>query len=201
MPINRWQGKIIGTEGYDFVTCLICGDRRRVISGRHLSKHDIDRATYMNEYELSPDELIAKAFRVIQSGRAAYEPYSKRQWITAIRKFYRQKGSVWATDLQQSQLHHLYSQGVWIFGGWYSAVAAAGLDPEKLGLHTFWDKDRVIKEIQKLKRKRLPLYPVYVMKSHAELIGCKSPVSLLGQSSASGRTSTLGTEKWLKGFV
>jgi hypothetical protein len=26
----------------------------------------------MDEYELSPDELIAKAFRVIQSGRAAY---------------------------------------------------------------------------------------------------------------------------------
>jgi hypothetical protein len=91
----------------------------------------------MDEYELSPDELIAKAFRVIQSGRAAYEPYSKRQWITAIQKFYRQKGSVWATDLQHSQLQHLYSQGVWIFGDWYSAVAAAGLDPEKLGLHTF----------------------------------------------------------------
>jgi len=170
MPVNRWQrGRITGTEGFDFVTCRICGNRRRVISGRHLSKHDTDRLTYMDEYELSPDELIAKAFRVIQSGRAAYEPYGKRQWTTAIKNFYRQKGSVWATDLQQSQLHHLYSQGVWIFGDWYSAVTAAGLDPEKLGLHTFWNKDRVIGEIQKLRRKRLPLYPVYVMKSQPEL--------------------------------
>jgi hypothetical protein len=43
MPINQWQrGKISGTEGYDFVTCRICGDRRRVISGLHLSKHDTD---------------------------------------------------------------------------------------------------------------------------------------------------------------
>jgi sulfur relay (sulfurtransferase) complex TusBCD TusD component (DsrE family) len=81
--------ELTGSEGVDFVICRICGDRRRVISGRHLSKHDIDRAMYMDEYELSPDELIAKAFRVIQSGRAAYEPYSKRQWITAIQKFYR----------------------------------------------------------------------------------------------------------------
>jgi len=135
----------------------------------------------MDEYELSPDELIAKAFRVIQSGGAAYEPYGKRQWTAAIQKFYRQKGSVWATDLQQSQLHHLYSQGVWLFGDWYSAVAAAGLDPENLGLHTFWDKDRVIKEIKELKRRRLPLYPIYVMKSHPELfLGCKSPIPVMG---------------------
>jgi len=48
-------------------------------------------------------------------------------------------------------------------------VAAAGLDPEELGLHTFWDKDRGIKEIKELKRRRLPLYPVYVMKNHRQL--------------------------------
>jgi hypothetical protein len=32
-----------GIEGVDSVRCRICGDHRRVISGRHLSKHDIDR--------------------------------------------------------------------------------------------------------------------------------------------------------------
>src|SRR4030095_316258 len=52
---------IDGDEGIDFVRCRICGDHRRVISGRHLSKHDTDRETYMREYDLSPDELIAKA--------------------------------------------------------------------------------------------------------------------------------------------
>jgi hypothetical protein len=62
---------------------------------------------------------------------SCFEPYGKRQWTAAIQKFYRQRGSVWATDLQHSQLQHLYSQGVWIFGDWHSAVAAAGLDPEK----------------------------------------------------------------------
>jgi hypothetical protein len=36
-----------GVEGIDFVRCRICGDHRRVISGRHLSKHDTDRETYM----------------------------------------------------------------------------------------------------------------------------------------------------------
>jgi hypothetical protein len=60
--------RIIDSEdGTDFVRCHICGDHRRVISGRHLSKHDTDRETYMQEYDLSPDELIAKAFRMIQS--------------------------------------------------------------------------------------------------------------------------------------
>jgi hypothetical protein len=160
---------LTGTEGVDFVSCRICGDRRRVISGRHLSKHDTDRKAYMEEYELSPDELVAKDFRVIQSGRDAYQPYSKSQWITAIRKFYRQNGTVWASDLQHSTLQHLYNQGVWFFGDWYSAIAAAGLNPDKLGMHTFWDKDRVIVEIQKRKRNRLPLFPVYVMKTHPEL--------------------------------
>jgi hypothetical protein len=49
--------------GIDFVRCRACGDHRRVISGRHLSKHGIDRETYMEEYALRPDELIAKDVR------------------------------------------------------------------------------------------------------------------------------------------
>ena len=44
-----------------FVRCRICRDRYRVISGRHLSKHDTDRETYMEEYGLSPDELSDSA--------------------------------------------------------------------------------------------------------------------------------------------
>jgi hypothetical protein len=30
---------LTGKENVDYVRCRICGDRRRVISGRHLSKH------------------------------------------------------------------------------------------------------------------------------------------------------------------
>jgi hypothetical protein len=37
-------------EGIDFVSCRICGDHRRVLSGRHLSKHGTDREEYMEEY-------------------------------------------------------------------------------------------------------------------------------------------------------
>jgi hypothetical protein len=57
--------KTTSADGVDFVRCRICGDRRRVISGRHLSKHGTDREEYMQEYGLSPDELIAKDFRII----------------------------------------------------------------------------------------------------------------------------------------
>jgi hypothetical protein len=44
-----------GKESVAFVRCRICGDYRRVISGRHLSKHGTDRETYMDEYRLSPE--------------------------------------------------------------------------------------------------------------------------------------------------
>jgi hypothetical protein len=47
-------------DGIESVCCRICGDHRRVVSGRHLSKHDTDRDTYMEEYNLTPDELTAK---------------------------------------------------------------------------------------------------------------------------------------------
>jgi hypothetical protein len=50
-------------DGVDFARGRICGDHRRVISGRHLSKHDTDRETYMDEYHFSPDELIVKDFQ------------------------------------------------------------------------------------------------------------------------------------------
>jgi hypothetical protein len=67
--------------------CRTCGDHRRVISGRHLSKHDTDRHTYMEEYRLTPDELIAKACRVIQS-------HGKDEWIAAVKEVYKQDGKV-----------------------------------------------------------------------------------------------------------
>jgi hypothetical protein len=51
-----------GNDGFAFVVCRICGDHRRVINSQHLSKHGTDRETYMEEYDLSPDELTAKDF-------------------------------------------------------------------------------------------------------------------------------------------
>jgi hypothetical protein len=78
------------------VRCQICGDHRQVISGRHLSKHDTDRETY-----LSPDELIAKAFRIIQSSHPGYYPRSKKGWIAAMQKVYENDGKVFASYLQE----------------------------------------------------------------------------------------------------
>ena len=90
---------IDGDEGIDFVRCRICGDHRRVISGRHLSKHDTDRETYMQEYDLSPDELIAKAFRMIQSSHPGYHPYTKKSWIAAMQKVYENDGKVFLPNI------------------------------------------------------------------------------------------------------
>ena len=61
-------------EGVEFVRCRICGDKRRVISGRHLSKHEIDRDAYMREFGLTPDALVAKDFCQFKSSRGTAHP-------------------------------------------------------------------------------------------------------------------------------
>jgi hypothetical protein len=40
----------------------------------------------MEEYGLSPDELVAKDFRRIRSSRRGFYPYGKKDWIVAIKK-------------------------------------------------------------------------------------------------------------------
>jgi len=69
----------------------------------------------------------------------------------------------------QDRYPYLYNQGVWIFGDWDNALRAAGFDPESMRLRTFWDQDRVIKEIRGMRDKNLPLYASYVMKNHPNL--------------------------------
>jgi hypothetical protein len=81
-----------GRNGIDYVRCRICGEHRRVISRRHLSKHDTDRQSYLERYGLSPDELIVKDFRQIQTSRPGYHPYSKGEWIEAVKRVYEIEG-------------------------------------------------------------------------------------------------------------
>ena len=132
-------------EGFDYVRCRICGDRRRVISGRHLSKHEIDRETYMAEYRLSPDQLIAKDFRRIQSSLPGYEPYGKSDWATALKAVYKKTGNIHAGYLQH-EYPHIYLQGVWIFGDWDKALRAAGFSPEKMRKRRSWMTIKLVKE-------------------------------------------------------
>jgi len=166
---KRWRNQNFDVEeGIDFVRCRICGDHRRVISGRHLSKHDTDRETYMEEYDLTPDELIAKDFRAIQSSRRGFYPHGKNDWIDAVKKLRKQGESISAGDLQDNY-PYLYNQGVWIFGNWDKALCAAGFDPKSMRLRMFWDKDTVIKEIRGMRDRNLPLYANYVMKHHPNL--------------------------------
>jgi hypothetical protein len=160
--------RLDGTEGVDFVRCRICGDRRRVISGRHLSKHDTDRETYIEEYDLSPDELVAKDFRRIQSSRRGYRPYGKREWLAAIRAIHNRGGSVLAGDLQDTH-PHIYQQGVWIFGGWDNALRAAGFDPEVARKRTFWDAKRIAAALNRMRKQGLPMYTAYAMKNRMAL--------------------------------
>jgi hypothetical protein len=145
-----------GNDGVEWVCCQICGDHRRVISGQHLSKHDTDRNTYMEEYHLSPDELIAKAFRTIQSSRPRYYPNGKNEWIAAVKKVFKRDGKVFAGHLQAKH-KHLYEQGIWIFGDWDKALLAAGFDPEKMRKRSIWDEKKIISKIRTMHGICLPL--------------------------------------------
>src|SRR4030095_975872 len=89
-----------GDDGVAFVVCRICGDYLRVISGQHLSKHDNDRETYMEEYHLTPDELMAKDFRIIQSSS---------EWIAAVRKVYK-KTARSLPDISKTTTHTYMSR-------------------------------------------------------------------------------------------
>jgi hypothetical protein len=157
-----------GDDGFAFVVCRTCGAHRRVISGRHLSKHDTDRATYMQEYDLSPDQLIAKDFRILQSSRRGYYPNGKSEWIAAVKNVHKSEGNVFAGYLQD-KYPHLYEQGIWIFGDWDKALCAAGFDPEKMRERGLWDEAKIIEKIRAMRKKHLPLYAKYVMDNQGDL--------------------------------
>jgi hypothetical protein len=174
--LSRHQ--LSGDEGIDFVRCHICGDHRRVIGGRHLSKHDTDRETYMQEYDLSPDELIAKAFRILQSSHPGYYPHNKKGWIVTMQKVYENDGKVFAQYLQH-YYPQLYSQGVWIFGDWDKALRAAGFDPDRMRMNQFWDRQKIIKKLQNMRDRNLPLYARYMLKNHTALFSSCAERKLL----------------------
>jgi hypothetical protein len=148
---------------------VFAGDKRRVISGRHLSTHGTDRETYIEEYGLSPDQLCSKTFRVNHSSRRDYCPHNKWEWIVAIKVLYNLHGQLYA-GLLQKHYPQLYHEGVWLFGDRDAAMRAAGFKrPENMRLRTYWDDQRVISQIQLLRRKSVPLYPAYVLKHYAAL--------------------------------
>jgi hypothetical protein len=43
----------------------------------------------MEEYHLTPDELIAKDFRMIRSSRRGFYPHGKSDWIAAVKKLHK----------------------------------------------------------------------------------------------------------------
>ena len=122
----------------------------------------------MEEYGLSPDELIAKDFRRLQSSRRGYYPYGKRDWIVAVKKVYKRDGNIFAKRLQNKYLH-LYTQGTWLFGDWDKALRAAGFDPERMRIRRLWDSEKVVERIHRMRAQNLPLYAAYAMKNQQDL--------------------------------
>jgi hypothetical protein len=119
----------------------------------------------MEEYELSPDQLIAKAFRVLQSHDPGFRANSKAEWVAEVKKIYKRKGLTGLLRLQKNHFH-LYLQAKWLFGGMDEGYRFIGLDPEKIRLTSPRHDERLRREIWKLRKEKVPLYPHYVMKNH-----------------------------------
>jgi hypothetical protein len=77
-------------------------------------------------------------------------------------------GQVHAGFLQK-HYPQLYQQGLWLFRDRDSALRVPGFTPEDMRLRTYWDIERVISQIQLLRRTSFPLYPAYVLRPHPEL--------------------------------
>ena len=69
----------------------------------------------------------------------------------------------------QHNYPQLCNQGVWIFGDWDKALRAAGFDPDKMRMSQFWDRQKIIKKLQNLRDRKLPLYARYMLKNHTAL--------------------------------
>jgi hypothetical protein len=122
----------------------------------------------MDEYGLSPDELIAKDFRVIQSSRRDYFPHGRKDWITAIKAAYKRDRNLTTKGLQLT-CPALYHQGVWIFGSWDTALRAAGFKPERVRRQKRRDTETLLQEIRGLRARNLPLYANYATRNHAAM--------------------------------
>jgi hypothetical protein len=85
-----------------------------------------------------------------------------------MQKVYENDGKVFAKYLQHNY-PQLYSQGVWIFGDWDKALRAAGFDPDKTRMSQFWDRQKIIKKLQNMRDRNLPLYARQVLKNHTAL--------------------------------
>ena len=105
---------------------------------------------------------------MIQSSHPRYQPYTKKGWIAAMQKLYENDGKVFAKYLQHNY-PQLYSQGVWIFGDWDNALRAAGFDPDKMRIQGSWDGQKIIKKLQNMRDRNLPLYARYMLNNHTAL--------------------------------
>ncbi len=122
----------------------------------------------MAEYRLSPDQLIAKDFRVLQSSRPGFHPHGKSDWITTIRKIYQTDGNISPKYLQANH-RHIYNQARWLFGDFDKGLQAARLNPAKIRVRDSWDTDRIVAAIRRLRQQKLPLYARYMSTKQTKL--------------------------------
>ena len=100
----------------------------------------------MEAYDLSPDHLIAKAFRIIQIRDPGFRANSKAEWVAEIEKIYKRKGVAGLQRLQKNHFH-LYLQAKWLFSGMDEGFRSIGLEPEDIRLRSFYDEELMVSSL------------------------------------------------------
>lgn len=146
-----------GTEGVDFVTCRLCGQRLGVLTPGHLSQtHGLRRdaiAAYVKKFRVRR----FRSLRTIRAQRrslvAGYLRAGKR-WTHSraraeVRKFARGGAPLSASEAAVRD-PVLFGRASRAFGSWERALRASGLDPEGVRRHRRWSRASVLRAIQYL---------------------------------------------------
>ena len=88
----------------------------------------------MDEYRLSPDELIARGFARYKA-HAVATIHMERATGSLPKKIYKRDGQIFAGYLQD-KYPHLYNPGPWLFGDWDNALCEAGFEPDKMRMRS-----------------------------------------------------------------
>ncbi len=140
-----------------FVTCGICGKRRRCLTN-HLMLHHVSPAEYR---EMFPDHWFLSDYSRYQlsertqkshSSNNSYSPLSKKEILRKLKLLAGQGLS--SSEQMRNHDPALYGQVLHAFGSWRAACKRVGLKPPS---DSFWTKDKVIKRIRERARVGLPL--------------------------------------------
>lgn len=136
------------------VRCQICCKEFSVIHAKHLMlKHGVAREEYMQQFGLSPDNLMCAQMRKKLARRADYKPFSKAEVTRRVRAIFKKHGNIGAGEVQK-KYPQAYRQAVGIFGGWGNVLSELGLESWIMVRERTRTKEQFLKDLREFYQAR-----------------------------------------------